>query len=50
MEPDFGAVSPDMPEADAEVPKTGEPTTYSPIFKLGLFFSVRPCLSLMLPI
>jgi hypothetical protein len=49
-EPDFGAALPDMPEAEAEVPRTSEPTNYSPIFKLGLFFSVLPFLSSMLPI
>jgi hypothetical protein len=48
MELDFGAVLPDMPEAEAKVPKTNESARYCPIFKIGLFSSVLPCLSSML--
>ena len=45
VELDFGAAPPDMPEAEVKVvPKTSEPepAKYSPIFKLGLLFSVPP--------
>jgi hypothetical protein len=45
---DFGRASPDVPEAEAKAPKTSEPGKYSPMFKLGLFFSVPPCLSSVL--
>ncbi|KAH9993958.1 hypothetical protein BJV77DRAFT_961616 [Russula vinacea] len=39
---DFGATPPDKPEAEADSagePKTTEPAKYSPIFKMGLYFS-----------
>jgi hypothetical protein len=48
MELDFGATPPDMPEAEAKEPKTRESAKYSPIVRMGLFFSVLACLSSML--
>ncbi|KAF8472904.1 hypothetical protein DFH94DRAFT_142651 [Russula ochroleuca] len=36
---DFGAGPPDKPEVEAEEPKITEPAKYSPIFKMGLYFS-----------
>jgi hypothetical protein len=46
---DFGAAPPDMPEVEAKVvKKTIEQVKYSPIVRMGLFFSVRPCFSSML--
>ena len=51
---DFGTSSappPEKPDAGAQVREENVPAKYSPIFKMGLFFSV-PCLSpeLLLPI
>ena len=55
MEVDFGTSPSNSPEAEAEAeaelpkqPKTSEPVKYSPVFKLGLYLSVRLCFSWML--
>jgi hypothetical protein len=47
VELDFGTVPPDMPEG--AVPKPSEPVNLkiSLTFKMGMFFSVLPCLSSM---
>jgi len=55
MELDFGTSPSNLPEAEAEAgaeppkqAKTSEPVKYSPVFKLGLYLSVRLCFFSML--
>lgn len=49
-EVDFGPPPPDTPGGDAKEPETSEPVKYSPIFKMGLFFSVCFCLDVLSPV